>query len=289
MIVITLTDCPPKLRGDLSKWLLEINAGVYVGKVSARVREELWLRICQNIAQGRATMVFSTNNEQGLDFRVHNTSWIPVDFEGVQLIRRPATVKPTTEEHNSSKAAVQTMLRGMAVGRMKKRQQEGYVVVDIETTGLQSSVDEIIEIAAVRVVKHQITEEFSVLVQPEKELTETIIRLTGITPELLQQQGCTLAEAMERFVEFIGNSPLVGYNIAFDSSFLNAACKKTGRERLTNMRRDALSLARRTLDEVNDYKLETLTEYFKISSDERHRALADCRMTFQVYEKLNEL
>ena len=49
MIVITLSDCPPKVRGDLSKWLIEINTGVYVGQVSARVREELWKRICENL------------------------------------------------------------------------------------------------------------------------------------------------------------------------------------------------------------------------------------------------
>ena len=60
MIVITLSDCPPKVRGDLSKWLIEINTGVYVGQVSARVREELWKRICENLHAGRATMVFHT-------------------------------------------------------------------------------------------------------------------------------------------------------------------------------------------------------------------------------------
>ena len=58
MVVVTLTDCPPKLRGDLTKWLLEINTGVYVGKINARVREELWKRICDNIKSGRATMSF---------------------------------------------------------------------------------------------------------------------------------------------------------------------------------------------------------------------------------------
>ena len=57
MVVITLSDCPPKVRGDLSKWLIEINTGVYVGQVSMRVREELWKRICENLHTGRATMV----------------------------------------------------------------------------------------------------------------------------------------------------------------------------------------------------------------------------------------
>ena len=89
MIVITLSDCPPKVRGDLSKWLIEINTGVYVGQVSARVREELWKRICENLHAGRATMVFHTMGEQQMDFRVHNTTWEPVDFDGLKLMRRP--------------------------------------------------------------------------------------------------------------------------------------------------------------------------------------------------------
>lgn len=72
MTVVVLTDCPPKLRGDLTKWLLEINTGVYVGNLSARVREELWTRICENLKTGRATMVFRASNEQKMDFRVHN-------------------------------------------------------------------------------------------------------------------------------------------------------------------------------------------------------------------------
>ena len=90
MIVVTLSDCPARLRGDLTKWLIEINTGVYVGQVSARVRDELWDRICEHVKDGRATMVFSARNEQGLQFRVHNTTWEPVDFDGITLMRRPA-------------------------------------------------------------------------------------------------------------------------------------------------------------------------------------------------------
>lgn len=89
MIVITLTKCPLKLRGDLSKWLIEINTGVYVGKVSARVRDALWKRICENISDGHAMMVFSAQNEQNMDFRVHNTTWMPVDFDGIKLMKHP--------------------------------------------------------------------------------------------------------------------------------------------------------------------------------------------------------
>ncbi len=90
MLVVVLSSCPPALRGDLTRWLLEISAGVYVGKVSARVREHLWERITSSVQTGRALMVFSTNNEQGLDFKVHRHQWQPVDFDGVSLMRRPS-------------------------------------------------------------------------------------------------------------------------------------------------------------------------------------------------------
>ena len=92
-----MTDCPPRLRGDLSKWLQEINTGVYVGNVNSRVRDAIWNRVCENLKTGRATMVFSTNNEQKMDFRVHNTLWTPVDFEGIQLMRRPLPNSSETE------------------------------------------------------------------------------------------------------------------------------------------------------------------------------------------------
>jgi CRISPR-associated protein Cas2 len=90
MIVISMTDCPVGLRGDLTKWLLEINTGVFVGQVSARVRDRLWERITETTKEGRVTMVFNTNNEQRLDFRVHNGTWEPIDFDGIKLMLRPS-------------------------------------------------------------------------------------------------------------------------------------------------------------------------------------------------------
>jgi len=93
MIVVTLTDCPISLRGDLTKWLFEINTGVFVGHVNARVRDNLWKRVTENVNKGRATMVFNTNNEQHMDFRVHNGEWIPIDFDGLKLVLRPSRAR----------------------------------------------------------------------------------------------------------------------------------------------------------------------------------------------------
>jgi len=93
MIVLTLTDCPVSLRGDLTKWLVEINTGVFVGRVSARVRDKLWERVKDSLKHGRATLVFSARNEQHMDFRVHNSEWEPIDFDGVKLILRPSPAR----------------------------------------------------------------------------------------------------------------------------------------------------------------------------------------------------
>lgn len=90
MVVIVLTACPAGLRGFLTRWLLEISAGVFIGKVNARVREELWLRVLEMVKDGKAIMVHTTSGEQGLDFRVHRHEWEPVDVDGLHLMLRPA-------------------------------------------------------------------------------------------------------------------------------------------------------------------------------------------------------
>ncbi len=89
MVVLVLTACPVRLRGHLTRWLLEISAGVYVGKVSARVRDELWERVLDMVKDGRALMVYADDNEQGYSFRAHRHHWHVLDFDGLTLMRRP--------------------------------------------------------------------------------------------------------------------------------------------------------------------------------------------------------
>ncbi len=89
MVVIVLTACPAGLRGDLTRWMLEISPGVFVGTISSRVRGLLWGRIVDLVKDGRAIMVFPAQNEQRMEFKVHRYDWQPVDFDGLQLVRRP--------------------------------------------------------------------------------------------------------------------------------------------------------------------------------------------------------
>ncbi len=95
MIVLVLTACPPGLRGFLTRWLMEISAGVFVGKVNARVRELLWERVVEMIGGGRAILVRSVRSEQGLDVRVHGHHWEPIDLDGVTLMLRPGEQSPS--------------------------------------------------------------------------------------------------------------------------------------------------------------------------------------------------
>lgn len=90
MTVIVVAACPVGLRGHLTRWLLEISPGVFVGKINTRVRELMWLRVLDMVKTGRAIMVYTANNEQGLAFEVHEHNWVPTDFEGINLMLRPS-------------------------------------------------------------------------------------------------------------------------------------------------------------------------------------------------------
>ena len=76
--------------------MLEISPGVFVGKISARVRTLVWKRVTEMVKTGRAIMVYTANNEQGLAFEVHAHDWIPVDHEGIHLMLRPTKPAPTS-------------------------------------------------------------------------------------------------------------------------------------------------------------------------------------------------
>jgi len=87
MLVIVLENCPPRLRGRMAIWLLEVRAGVYVGDVSRKVREMLWDAVKKGCGDGNAVMIWATNNEAGFDFETHGANRrIPVEFDGLKLI-----------------------------------------------------------------------------------------------------------------------------------------------------------------------------------------------------------
>lgn len=90
MTVVVLSLVPERLRGDLTRWLLEISPGVYVGVITSRVRDRLWNRILEHAKSGRAIMVYPARNEQRFAFKVARHGWDPIDIDGITLIMRPS-------------------------------------------------------------------------------------------------------------------------------------------------------------------------------------------------------
>ncbi len=87
MLVIVLENAPPRLRGRLAIWLLEVRAGVYVGNYSRKVRENIWSQVEEGIEDGNAVMVWRTNNEAGFEFVTLGANRrMPADWDGVRLV-----------------------------------------------------------------------------------------------------------------------------------------------------------------------------------------------------------
>lgn len=291
MVIVVLEKCPLSLRGDLTKWLQEVSLGVYVGRVSARVRDELWKRICEECKSGRATMVFPARNEQHFDFRVHNTVWEPIDFDGVKLMMHPSSTRMKAREEKRagwSHSAVQL--------KAQKRKKDSsfvepdrYIVFDIETTGLDLDKDEIIEIAAIRVIQGSEVDRFHLLVRPKQRLSRKIVDLTGITDDLLESQGVDLETAMNEFVSYVGDDIVVAHNAPFDSEFMQASCEECDLDDFDNDCIDTIALAKKKMPEASNYRLETLLGLLNLDNKRFHRAESDCEATLHLFRKLIEM
>ena len=288
MIVVSMTNCPPKLRGDLSKWLLEINTGVYVGHVNARVRDALWKRICDNILDGQATMVFTTNNEQHMDFYVHNTSWRPVDFDGIKLMKHPEKLNYMSQGE-LPRGYSDEAKRLMGKRRRRKASAEGYVILDIETTGLSAEKDNIIEVGAIEIRNGEIAREFGRLIRYNGIVPEIVKDMTGINENMLKEKGDDISEVLKELFEFISGKAVLIYNAPFDLGFLEKEAERNGLEFPYINSKDLLTEARNKIDKLENYKLDTVAGYLGVCGKQKHRAVDDCKYLYEVYAKLNEI
>ena len=163
-----------------------------------------------------------------------------------------------------------------------------FVVLDLETTGASPDTCAITEIGAVKYCGGERVATFQTLVNPGSPIPPFITVLTGIT-ESMVYPAPSIREVIPALLEFIGGAVLVGHNLRFDTSFIDAALLRDGRERLPNRRVDTLGLARRLLrDEVRDMKLGTLARHLRVPETPNHRALADAQATAEVLHALLE-
>jgi DNA polymerase-3 subunit alpha (Gram-positive type) len=162
-----------------------------------------------------------------------------------------------------------------------------FVVVDLETTGLDKNRDYIIEIGAVKIEKGKITEKFSTFVSCPVSLPSEIVDLTGITENDLAG-ALMIEEALKNLKEFMQGCTLVAHNLPFDYSFLRNWGFWCGVD-FNGFEKDALDtviLAKEVLkNEVENFKLSTLAKYFGIEFT-HHRALNDAEATVKIFLKL---
>ena len=163
-----------------------------------------------------------------------------------------------------------------------------FCVLDLETTGATAADCQITEIGAVRYVGGREAGSFHTLVNPGVEIPPFITVLTGITHAMVVEAP-RIEEALPAFLEFVGGAVIVGHNVRFDLSFLNAAAERLGYERLSNRSADTAGLARRLVrNEVRNLKLGTLAAHFRSPTTPIHRALDDAKATAHVFWSLLE-
>lgn len=181
-----------------------------------------------------------------------------------------------------------------------------FVVFDTETTGLNVSNSEIVEISAIRFRNYEPVEAFTTLCQPRRGISEEAAKINGITAEMVKDKP-TFGQVAQAFQNFIGEDNLVAHNLQFDLKFI----VKYGVDVMASKRRyyDTLDIAQRTLKRVKDkwdkelgcympnydgdydvvnYKLATLCSYYGIPLSGAHRALADCFATGLLFQRLAE-
>ena len=171
-------------------------------------------------------------------------------------------------------------------GRLLTSYVSDYVVFDLETTGISCTKDDIVEISAISVKDSKIVDEFSTLVNPLRPIPYYASRVNNITDDMVADSP-VFEDVLPRFLEFIGNSVLVGHNIhSFDLKFLYRYCKAFYGRTLGNDYIDTLILSRTHLPNIRHHSLTDIALHYDIDTVGAHRALNDCVMNQKIYEKL---
>lgn len=162
-----------------------------------------------------------------------------------------------------------------------------YVVFDIETTGLSVRKDKITEIGAVKIKDGHIVERFSQLINPEKNIPQIVVELTGISNALVENEP-VIEDVIQDFNEFCKGSVLVAHNATFDISFIRKEMKNAG-ILFDYPVLDTLQLARAVIKGVKRFNLSTISKRLGVSLVNAHRAVNDAEATAEVFLKMLEI
>ncbi|OOB79843.1 MAG: hypothetical protein BEN18_02350 [Epulopiscium sp. Nuni2H_MBin001] len=162
-----------------------------------------------------------------------------------------------------------------------------YIVVDIESTGVKLSEDEIIEIGAVYIEEGVLKDKFNMLIKPTTPISQNITNITGITNEMVRY-SYSIDIVLPKFIEFTRNCPLVGHNInIFDYRLLKIHANRL-KLAFNHELVDTLVISRKVLDMLPSRKLGDLCEFYKIRLVNAHRAYDDAYATYELFVKLKQ-
>lgn len=164
--------------------------------------------------------------------------------------------------------------------------EKTYVVFDFETTGTDFMHNGITEIGAVKIEKGKITEQFTTLVHPDYPISQEIVDITGITPEMVKDAP-KIDKVLPDFLKFIEYSVIVAHNAPFDTSFLRRFANENDYE-VSNRVLDTLEMSRKLLPALRHHDLKTIADYFGIVF-RHHRALSDAYATAEAFIELMKL
>jgi len=172
----------------------------------------------------------------------------------------------------------------------KNLEETEFTIFDTETTGLEpESGDRIVEIAGLRFKAQETIATFQALVNPRRQISESAFAVNRITQDMLTDAP-GIEKVMPEFLNFIQGSLLCSYNAIFDLEFLNNELKLMSQSSLNNIVViDVLKMARRLLPSLERYALWFVAEKLGIKAEQKHRALADAKLTLQVFNKLKDI
>ena len=171
-------------------------------------------------------------------------------------------------------------------GTSVKTHVDDYSVVDLETTGVFVGSADIIEISAIKVRDNQVVDTFSTLVNPHCHIPEEATEVNHITDDMVADAP-DISEVFDSFLSFVGQDVIVGYNnAAFDMNILYDTSLDITGFPFMNDYIDLLHSARRCLVELDNHKLETVSKHYNLDTEGEHRALKDCYLTKDCYDKM---
>lgn len=160
-----------------------------------------------------------------------------------------------------------------------------FISLDVETTGLSTEYDRIIEIAAIKFSDCRDVETFNTLINPKRKIPDKATAINGISNDMVKNKP-TIYQILPELLQFIGDCPIIAHNVMFDIGFIKNTCKRRFKDDnywIENQLIDTVKLSREMFPELSNHKLDSVIKHLNLDIKNRHRALDDAYASAQIY------